>query len=74
MASRVDGSKNRTGNPSDSPSACTAGSSALRSTEKTPASDRAEMSAPASVRSTRSCSSRAGMPRSQPTPSANRRG
>ena len=68
--SRVGGSKNRAGSPSASASACTAGSSALRSTEKTPASDRADRPASASVCRTRSSSSLAATPRSQPTPSA----
>ena len=56
-ASSAGGSKNRAGSPRASASACTAGSSILRSTEKTPASDKVESPAPASVRSTRSESS-----------------
>ena len=64
------GSKNRAGSPRASASECTAGSSALRSTEKTPASDRVDRPARASVCRTRSSSSLAATPRSQPTPSA----
>ena len=72
-ASRVGGSKNRAGSPRVCASAWTAGSFAFKSSENTPASDRADKFAPANVRSTRSPSSLAGTPRSQPTPSANRR-
>ena len=72
-ASRVEGSKNRAGSPEGLRQRMDGRLVRLQVEREHSASDRADRFAPANVRSTRSPSSLAGTPRSQPTPSANRR-
>ena len=73
-ASRTSAPKKRAGTPSDPASACTAGSSALRSIENTPPT--APGASPAASRQARASASTSSgaAPRSQPMPSAIRRG